>query len=249
MRTVFGVPVVEHMDDLAPTVERLGIRPWTKRGSPVDLDVYRFGLADSDPLYVNSLREEVRRFAPKSEVLFLRSPGGTEAEEGRYFRSVGKNWVAVFAPFMDPSLPLETREQPWNFLVPIVAEWKHGVEVTVIGPVYGQMNEGESPRDCALREFREETGFELADVQPLTRDGLAVSPRQSTQQYFPFLGRLQEPIARHDVHLDKTEHLRLVFVTLWAWLNFIVDGRARDDNAYATTFLALSRMNLLRFSP
>ncbi|MBI4098716.1 MAG: NUDIX domain-containing protein [Candidatus Magasanikbacteria bacterium] len=259
MRTVYnGVPVVTSDPEMLPRViAGLGIVPWTRSMPlPMDLDEYRVEIMsgqnlswDSVEHYVQTTRErqmrreEVRRFAPKTEVLFLTPPGG--GETGVYFRSVGRNWVSVFATVPDPDCAPEDRERWQNLLVPIVAEWKHGAEVTVIGPVYGVLEAGESPRDCAFREFREETGFELADVEPLTEAGLAVSPRQSTQQYFPFLGMVKEPVTRGEAHLDKTEHLKLVFVSLWTWFNFLVSGAARDDNAYATTFLAMLKMNVL----
>jgi len=267
VREAYGVPVVERADDLPRVVAELGIVPWKRVGEPEDLDEYRHQLANPPVIAVRNIwpeeegaitsakelqrllmvrRAELDRFAPRAQALLLIPPGG--GKTGAYFRSVGKNWVAVFAtvPDPDPDRAPEYREQWFNLLVPIVAEWKHGAEVTVIGPVYGVLEKGESPRDCALREFREETGFELADVMPLTADGLAVSPRQSTQQYFPFLGRVKEPITRGTARLDATEHLKLVFVRLRAWVYFISNGLARDDNAYATTFLALAKMGLLQ---
>lgn len=252
MREAYGVPVVDSAKDLPRVVEALGIVPW-KRARPlsVDLDEYRETLSEERWLAWNLVegirkttseeiqarRAELAKFAPKAEVLFLVPPGGDKT--GICFRSVGRNWVMVFATMPDPDLAS-------NFLVPIVAEWKHGAEVTVIGPVCGMLENGESPRDCALREFKEETGFELADAVQLAPEGLAVSPRQSTQQYFPFLGTVKEPITRDEVKLDKTEHLKLLFVRLSAWVDFVLSGVARGDDAYATTFLALHKMGLLR---
>lgn len=264
MRTAYGVPVVERAEDLPRVVQELGIVPWEQVGETMDLDVYRDQLLNQPILRARtSSREELEgreddarrqavrqseleRFAPKGEVLFLVPPGGTEV--GTYFRSKGKNWVAVFATVPDPNFETSAQAEWGNLLVPIVAEWKHGAEVTVIGPVYGMPNKGESLENCARREFEEETGFKLATVEQLTLDGLAVSPRQTTQMYWPFRGTVQEPVERGEARLDETEDLKLILVRLDAWVEFILSGAARDDNAYVTTFLALHKMGLLQVS-
>lgn len=247
MRTAYGVPVVDSAATLPQAVTELGIVPWERsRPEPMDLDRYRAILDGGVGSLLRMRREEIERFAPKIEVLHLVSPDC--AKDGVYFRSVGKNWVTVFATVPDPGPGLfdVVKDKWWNQLVPIVAEWKHGAEVIVIGPPCGSLEEGESPRDCAMREFLDETGFELADVEPLVPSGLAVSARQSTQQYLPCFGTVKEPITRGEVKLDKTEHLKLMFVRLVAWVDFVLSGAARDDNAYVTTFLALHKMGLLR---
>lgn len=243
-------------------VKELEIVPWVQIRDHMDLDRYRFQL-ENPPIMrgrtfsteelsgreegdqQNATRlAEVQRFAPKSEAMFFETPSGKPFTG---FRSVGRNWVTVFATVPDPDLASGVEVPWWNLLVPIVVEWKHGAEVTVIGPVCGEPKPGESPKDAALREFKEETGFELADVVRLAPEGLAVSARQSTQTYIPLLGTVQEPVTRGEAKLDKTEHLKLVLVRLSAWVDFILSGFARDDNAYATTFLALiNKMRLLQ---
>ncbi len=262
MREAYGVPVVESAEELPRVVAELGVVPWRHVLEPVDLAMYRQQIEDRPIMRVRTAskeefdrheveakrlaarRRKLERFAPRAEVLYLMPPGGTETDT--YCRSVGRNGVTVFTTVPDRDLGVEASRYARNLLVPVVAEWKHGAEVTVIGPPCGMLEKDESPRDCALREFREETGFELADAVPLTAEGLAVSARQSTQQYFPFLGRVKVPIARGETHLDSTEHLKLVLVRLPAWVDFILSGVARDDNAYAVTFLALHKMGLLQ---
>lgn len=254
MRTAYGVPVVERAEDLPRVVAELGIVPWRQVEPPADLETYRTRVV-SAPISLDRLEEGSRRrkeqmrelehFAPRSEAVFLETPSGKPFTG---FRSVGRNWVSVFATVPDPSPDLSdvVRDKWWNWLVPVIAEWKHGAEVTVIGPPCGEPKSGESPKDAALREFREETGFELADAVQLAPEGLAVSARQTTQQYLPFLGTVKEPITRGEAKLDRTEDLKLVLVRLFAWVDFVLSGVARDDNAYAMTFLALNKMRLLQ---
>lgn len=252
MRSAYGVPVVDSAALLPRVVEELGIRAWGQTQEPMDLDRCRALLSEHGPLgglsanpANDELRREVERFAPRAEVVFLLRPNG---QPFRGFRSVGHNWVSVFATVPDPSPDLSdvVRDKWWNQLVPIIVEWKHGAEVIVIGPPCGTLEGGESPQDRAVREFEEETGFKLARVEQLTPEGLAVSARQTTQMYWPFFGKVQEPVERGKARLDETEDLKLILVRLVAWVDFILSGIARDDNAYATTFLALHKMGLLQ---
>lgn len=250
MRTAYGVPVVDSAAELPQVVEKLGIGPWEQTQAPVDVETYR-ELVLSMPISPDRIGErtarldELNRFAPKAEVVFLQRPNG---KPFRGFRSVGRNWAMVFTtvPDPDPDLADGEREKWQNRLVPIVVEWKHGAEVINIAPPCGTLEKGASPRDCAIRTFEEETGFKLAEVEPLTPEGLAVSTRQTTQMYLPCFGKVKEPIERGEVKLDRTEDLKLILVRLVAWVDFILSGAARDDNAYATTLLALHKMGLLQ---
>lgn len=56
-----------------------------------------------------------------------------------------------------------------------------------IEAVAGIIDEGESPRDVAVREMREETGAEVSDLIPMCH--YLVSPGGSSESVFVFLGR------------------------------------------------------------
>lgn len=237
MREAYGVPVVGSVEEFPAVLEHLGIRPWRQVREPMDLEIYRTGELTTE------VRKEVERFAPRGEAMFLETPDGKPFTG---FRSVGKDWACVFALVPDPG---NRNAHIREWLVPVVVEWKHGAGIIAITPPCGVPKKGESLVDCGRREFLEETGFELdGEVKFLMPAPLAVSGRQTTQQYQPCLGSVKEPVAREPSKLDANEYLKLILVPLPVWLKAIEAGLVRESSAISTTYLALRKLGLLQFT-
>ncbi|MBI3572716.1 MAG: NUDIX domain-containing protein [Candidatus Kerfeldbacteria bacterium] len=225
MDEIFGFPRVT-ATNIFEVLRELGIKPWDHERPTMSLEEY----------IASDLTEEQRgelKFAPKSEVVFLKQPNGHPFTG---FRSVGKNWATTFALL------------PGRY-VPIVAEWKHGTEQISLVPPSGVMNKSDSGswEACAKREFEEETGMVLESVESLTgNQPLGVSSRQSTMCFYPFLGNIDGPHMRGQSKLDVTEHLKLVVISLGDWLSLIEGGWVLDQVGITTTYLALRRLHLLR---
>jgi hypothetical protein len=220
LKTKYGFPVVT--DNIFKVIDDLGIKPWPKVRPTQDLKEYLAG--DLDP----AAREEADRFAPKAEVVFLENPkGGTF----RGYRSVGKNWVTVFTLL--------------DGLIPITVEFKHGSEDICLVPPSGvparKDFESQNPMEnCAKREYLEETGIELDRLILLSNPkGNAVSPRQNTQRYFPYLGIPKLPVAQTHQKLDKNELLKIILVPLNYWLRLIKENQIVDECAITCTFRSL----------
>ena len=229
----YGIPIVtaETIDEV---LEELGIRPWKQVRPPQDLHEY----AASD--LSDAARNELERFGPKGQAMFLKTPQGSPFTG---FRSVGRNWATVFA-----LIPNEDNEQ--DPLVPIVGEWKHGAEVITLNPPAGVPSKedrqfGEPMARCGKREFEEETGIELKSITALSERGIAVSSRQTTQLFFPFLGVVKEPLETKPTKLDGTEDLKPLLISLSEWMKLIDAGLVSDASAYGVTFLALRRLGRL----
>ncbi len=228
MKTKYGFPIVD-ADNVFPVVAQLGIARWPKVAPPKDLGEYLSGnLTPTE-------KEEADRFAPKSEVVFLQDPRGNLF---RGFRAVAKNWATVFC-----LLPGD--------LVPITVEFKHGSEDICLVPPSGVPSRKDfgttNPMmECARREFLEETGIELKELIPLSgAEGNAVSPRQSTQRYFPYLGIPKQPIVRQKQSLDRHEDLRVILVPWRDWLQLIKENKIVDECAITVTFRALQELEML----
>lgn len=228
MEKKYGFPIV-NADNIFEILERLRIKKWPHTQPPMDLNGYAAGKLTEEQ------KEEVRRFAPKSEVVFLRDPNGNSFIG---FRSVGKNWVSIFTILEDS-------------LLPIVAEFKHGAEAISIGfPSGAGRREAEfkdSMSACAKREFEEETGIKLQEVILLSGpEGIPISGRQSTQRFFPFLGVLPKDLICSQSKLDRTEFLQVVLIPLKEWIRLIEQGKVTEDSSISLTFLALRQLGRLK---
>lgn len=228
MKTKYGFLIV-NASNVFKVVADLGIKKWPPIKPSMDLKDYVAGDLTLEQ------REEVERFAPKGEVVFLENPKG---KIFRGFRSVAKNWVTVFSLLEDD-------------LVVLTAEFKHGAEVICLVPpsgVPGRKDFGfEDPMmECARREFWEETGIELEELILLSSsEGNAVSPRQTTQRYFPYLGIPKMPISQTKQKLDRNEFLQVLLIPLKEWLDLIRENKVVDECAITCTFRALQHLGRL----
>jgi len=237
MTTHYGLLVVT-ADTIFAELEQRGIRAWLQRRPPLDLAKYATGdLTDAQ-------QNELERFAPQAQATFLTTPQG---EHYTGFRTVGKNWATVFSLIPNPS----EQNDP---LVPIVGEWKHGAEVMTLSPPAGVPGKEDARflrpmEQCAQREFEEETGLTLLNLTALSDCGIPVSGRQSTPLFFPFLGKVKEPIQPKQYKLDGTEHLQPMLIPLSEWLQLIELGKVLEASAIVVTYMALRRLGWLRLVP
>lgn len=229
MEEKYGFPVVS-ADNIFQVIENLGIRKWKQVGQPRDLKEYAGENLSQEE------REELEYFAPKAEIVVLENPKGGIF---RGYRAVMKNWTTVFALLDDNILP-------------VTVEFKHGSNDICIVPPSGVPSRKDfgTKEDimqvCAKREFWEETGIELEAVISLSGAGNAVTPRQSTQRFFPYLGIPKKPIVRTAQKLDRTEMLKILLIPLNEWLKLISEGKIVDECAISITLLALQKMGRIK---
>ncbi|MFA6042296.1 MAG: NUDIX domain-containing protein [Patescibacteria group bacterium] len=222
----WGMPIVRSYQ-LDEYLLHSGIRPWKHLAPPVDFDRYRQGQLSEEQIHE-------LEFSPKTEVLTLEKPNGATF---RGFRTVAENCSTVFC-----ILPGD--------VLPIIVEWRHGAEVISLVPptgVVSAVDHGDMAA-CAKREFEEETGIILANLHPLSTDGIPLSTRGNTQRYFPFLGYAEEPIVIEHIKLDENEYLKVMLIPLADWLKLISAGRVPEEISIGITFLALQRIGRLKLA-
>jgi len=108
-----------------------------------------------------------------------RSPGG---QTGEFWFLAAPDWVTVV-----PVLRGEGGKE--SFLM--VRQFRHGAEAITTEFPAGLIERGEEPRDAALRELREETGYEAGRLVLLS--ALLPNPAFMTNRCFTFLAEELAP--------------------------------------------------------
>lgn len=227
MDSQWGIPILK-ADTIYQFMEESGIRPWEEVEPTSSLENYL-----KRELSAEQLAE--LRFAPKTEVVSLRTPRG---DAYRGFRTALKPWATTFC-----LLPGD--------LVPIIGEFKHGAFTISLAPpsgVLGKADDGDMSR-CAAREFTEETGIKLASLEDLSHgEGIPLNCRHINQRYFPFLGIAELPVEPGKSKLDDNEFIKLVLLPLDEWLKLIETGQVHEECSIGTTYLALRHLSRLQLT-
>jgi 8-oxo-dGTP pyrophosphatase MutT (NUDIX family) len=240
MNEYCGWPVVT-AENCFSVISGLGIKAWPKKSDSVPVIEW---LKTATPEQVT----DYNRLAPKSYAIKHMNP--YNGEDFDAFRVEFKPYSLVFA-LID------------NKYVAVTAEWKHGNDRITIVPVCGVAGKAEAHLSTlaermaatAIREFREETGFELEGVEPLSSsNGMFYSVRNSMTQCFPYLGVLKTPLVKGPTKFDNTEHLAMVLFPLEEWLKLLEDNSLFDqhpefgleDCSRAATYAALRAMGRLK---
>jgi ADP-ribose pyrophosphatase len=140
--------------------------------------------------------------------------------------------AAAVIPFVDPETIL------------MVRQWRYAIGRETLEIPAGKADPGEDPAVCALRELREETGYEAADLFPIF-------------SYYPAIGYSNEMIHIYaafnlrrvlDTH-DEDEISRVEAVNVERVQDLIVDGVIEDGKTVIGISLFKIRKERLQFPP
>lgn len=97
-------------------------------------------------------------------------------------------------------------------------QYKHGIRETVLELPMGRIDHSDqSPLAAAKREFREETGYESEEAEPLGE--FPVFPTSSTGVFHPFLFRSVKRVGEPDPNPQESGELLLVPISeVWSKL-------------------------------
>jgi len=125
--------------------------------------------------------------------------------------------------------------------VVLVRQYRYGSDSIHLELPAGMLIEGEDPRECALRELAEETGYEVARCEPAAV--YLPEPVRSTARAYVFVGfdarRTREP------QLDVTEHLQAELASLPRFREMLADGTIDAGASIAAGYRALDYLKLL----
>lgn len=125
--------------------------------------------------------------------------------------------------------------------VVLVRQYRYGADSIHLELPAGMLVDDEEPRNCALRELAEETGYEVSRCE-LAADYLAEPVRSNAHAYvyIAFGARkTREP------KLDATEHLQVELVPLVAFRSLLKNGAIDAGASIAAGYRALDYLNRL----
>ena len=152
------------------------------------------------------------------EIDRVRMPSGNEA-----LREVVRHKGAVVV------LPLHE-----NGRVELVRQYRYPPDEILLELPAGKLDPGEQPRECAMRELAEETGWRAGEIHSL--GSFFTTPGFSDEVLHAFVATGLEPAS--DVEPDPDEAIEIVTMTVDETLDACLDGRVRDCKTLAVLLLA-----------
>jgi ADP-ribose pyrophosphatase len=123
----------------------------------------------------------------------------------------------------------------------LVRQYRYGADAIHLELPAGTIDDGEDPRDCAIRELAEETGYEAGDVELI--GSYRAEPARSTAFAYMFLAtgarRTRDPL------LDPTEIIEVELEPLESFRQMLRDGRIDNGASIATGYAAVDRLGAL----
>ena len=120
-----------------------------------------------------------------------------------------------------------------------IEEYKCGSLCVQIELPCGNMEDGETPYEAAVREFTEETGYKFKKMIQLARgEETWIDTSACTGKYYTFLAR---GCYKHGLQkFDQHENIEVKEIPLEQWFKLIRDGKINDAKTITATHLALT---------
>ncbi|MFC5988038.1 NUDIX hydrolase [Marinicrinis lubricantis] len=111
----------------------------------------------------------------------------------------------------------------WQNQMVVVEQYRKALERSLIEIPAGKLDPGEQPMDAAMRELKEETGFECKELRPIC--SFYTSPGFADEIIHLFLA---EQLTQGESRLDEDEFLNKQFLTLEQAKAYVAEGKIRD---------------------
>jgi ADP-ribose pyrophosphatase len=176
-------------------------------------------------------RLRASRYVVDSPYMRLRSddvelPNGTIVSD--YYVRESRGFVAVVALTADERIVL-------------VRQYRYGDDAIHLELPAGMLLDDEDPRECALRELAEETGYEVEHCE-LACEYVPEAVRSTARAYVYVAAgakKVREPTP------DPTEHLEVELAEVATFRTMLADGRIDTGASIAAGYRALDKLGLL----
>jgi ADP-ribose pyrophosphatase len=125
--------------------------------------------------------------------------------------------------------------------VVLVRQYRYGADAIHLELPAGMLLDDEEPRDCALRELAEETGYAVEHCELAA--AYFPEPVRSTARAYVYIGsgarRVRAP------QPDRTEHLEVELAPVASFRAMLADGRIDAGASIAAGYRALDHLKLL----
>jgi|SRR5580700_597570 ADP-ribose pyrophosphatase len=125
--------------------------------------------------------------------------------------------------------------------VVLVRQYRYGSDAIHLELPAGLLNADEDPRECALRELAEETGYEVEACEP-AGEFLHEPVRSNARAYVYLASGAHSARAPNP---DPTEHLAVELAPLALFRTMLGDGRIDAGGSIAAGYLALDKLRAL----
>ncbi|MCT4507171.1 MAG: NUDIX hydrolase [Tepidibacter sp.] len=115
----------------------------------------------------------------------------------------------------------------------LVRQFRKPVEEVIVEIPAGKLEEGENPRDCAIRELKEETGYEAKNIKFLNE--FYTSAGFSNEKMYLYLAT---DLQAGKCCPDEDEYVDVMNVDLEKALNMVINNEIKDSKTIIGILLA-----------
>ncbi len=154
----------------------------------------------------------------------LAGRGGAEELSGDFYYLAANDWVTV--------IPLIRNQQSGEYDMILVEQFRHGSEQVVLEFPAGVIDSGEGPRESALREMAEETGYRPESVLRCEQLGSSYpNPAIMSNRTFTYGVLLDETALPQEQQLDGLESLEVHRMAIGQLKELALDQEAPFNSA------------------
>jgi NUDIX domain-containing protein len=200
MDTLMGRWPIATAETLPHIIRELSIRKYDFLEDPIPLDRWFPGASEQE-------RREAIRFAPMPFACRMQLPNGSR---GAYFWGEYKNHMTVFV-LVEGMVLLTLEYKPGIDTKRITVVPISGVPCKKDAP-RGDENEREKMDNCVRREFGEEVGLMLGNVEFLGE------VQKANAACYRYRGQILEPFQDVPMNRDRLEYMAIIAMPLTDWL-------------------------------